>query len=73
MPCLQIGAAAILTDAGGIQHEAYRHDVPCITLRDETKWLETVSAAGIRVTAASAMRAKRNSKDLFSDGTLPGT
>lgn len=44
MVALEQAAAVIATDSGGVQKEAFFHGVSCVTLRDETEWVELIES-----------------------------
>lgn len=50
---LEMSAYCVITDSGGMQKEAFFHKAPCITLRDETEWVETVISGWNALVGAS--------------------
>lgn len=77
MLLLEKNAHVILTDSGGVQKEAYWFKVPCVTLRDETEWIETVASGWNTVVgtnpdlikkAVEEAHSERDIKNFYGDG-----
>jgi UDP-GlcNAc3NAcA epimerase len=69
MLMLEQQARLILTDSGGMQKEAYFFGVPCVTLRPETEWVETVEAGWNVIAGASREQILRAVKEHVWPGT----
>lgn len=60
MVALEQDASFILTDSGGVQKEAYFYQVPCITMREETEWIETLELGWNQLVGADKTRIIRS-------------
>ena len=65
---LLAGANMIYSDSGGLQKEAYFHGKPCVTLRDETEWVETVASGWNRLWHQADYVTPRRPIDEYGDG-----
>jgi UDP-GlcNAc3NAcA epimerase len=82
MMCLLKNAKIIVTDSGGLQKEGYFHRIPCVTIREQTEWIETIesgwnsladmtSAQGIVGSIINAMNASIERSEIaeYGDGS----
>lgn len=74
---LEMNSEKIVTDSGGVQKEAFFMKKPCITMRDETEWVETVENGWNRVVGTDKSKILDNiinfypqnqQEEIFGDG-----
>ncbi len=74
---LEMNSQKIVTDSGGVQKEAFFLKKPCVTMRDETEWVETVQNGWNKVVGTDknkildsivSFHPEEQQKDIFGDG-----
>ena len=71
MVALASAARMILTDSGGLQKEAYWLRVPCLTMRGETEWVETVEAGWNQLVGPDSAGIRQAVETFSPNGTHP--
>jgi UDP-GlcNAc3NAcA epimerase len=64
-------ARVILTDSGGVQKEAYWYEVPCVTLRENTEWVETIETGWNRLAGTDPTAIEQAVADAAPGSTHP--
>lgn len=73
MTWLESCCRVVATDSGGVQKEAYFHGKPCVTLRDETEWVELVVAGANVLAGCDSRQIARHLAEHRASGTVgPG-
>ncbi len=67
---LMKNAKLLLTDSGGMQKEAFWLQTPCVTLRDETEWVETVELGANVLVGADTEKIVRETNRILRDETV---
>ena len=71
MMILEKNATTIITDSGGVQKEAFFYEVPCLTMRDDTEWIETIDAGANILVGANSESIRQGMESLFSEQWKP--